>query len=253
MLLQELGITEPCEIDLEAIACHCGAAVRYRSLDGCEAHIVGYGDRAVITVRGNANPRRRRFSLGHELGHWRYHRGRVLVCRPDDIGNEARETGDPEFVADGYAADLLLPRYLFEPLTRQFSKVSLDAVEELADAFDASLTATAIRLVEFGPAPAMLVCHNRQGRRWFRRGRDVPARWFPRDNLDADSFAFDVLFGESRKSRLAVVGADAWFDRSDAECFEIWEQSIRITPEEIITLLVFRDERMLEDVRSWRS
>jgi hypothetical protein len=30
---------------------------------------------------------------------------------------------------------------------------------------------------------------------WFTRGPDVPSRWFPRDNLDADSFAFGVLHG----------------------------------------------------------
>ena len=39
-LLQELGVTEPGEIDLEAIAYHVNARVRYRPLDGCEARIV---------------------------------------------------------------------------------------------------------------------------------------------------------------------------------------------------------------------
>lgn len=39
-LLQELGITEPSEIDLDAIAFHAGARVRYRPLDGCEARIM---------------------------------------------------------------------------------------------------------------------------------------------------------------------------------------------------------------------
>jgi hypothetical protein len=49
-LLQELGVTEPGEIDLEAIAFHLGAHVRYRTLDGCEARIIGSNDTAIITV-----------------------------------------------------------------------------------------------------------------------------------------------------------------------------------------------------------
>ena len=40
-LLQELGITEPEEIDLEAIAYYVGATIKRRPLDGCEARIVG--------------------------------------------------------------------------------------------------------------------------------------------------------------------------------------------------------------------
>ena len=49
-LLRELGVTEPEEIDLEAIAFHAGARVRFRMLCGCEAHIVGCNGAAVITV-----------------------------------------------------------------------------------------------------------------------------------------------------------------------------------------------------------
>ena len=41
-LLQELGVTEPDEIDLEAIAYYVNARVRYRRLDGCEARIIGW-------------------------------------------------------------------------------------------------------------------------------------------------------------------------------------------------------------------
>ena len=58
-LLYELGITEPHEIDVEAIAYHCGAIVNYRHLDGCSARIIGYGDRAAISVDANSIRRRR--------------------------------------------------------------------------------------------------------------------------------------------------------------------------------------------------
>jgi len=34
-LLKELGITEPQEIDVEAIAQYCGATIVYERLEGC--------------------------------------------------------------------------------------------------------------------------------------------------------------------------------------------------------------------------
>jgi hypothetical protein len=64
-LLQELGVMEPGEIDLEAIAFHLGARVRYRPLDGCEARIIGSNDAAIITVNERSSYRRKRFSIAH--------------------------------------------------------------------------------------------------------------------------------------------------------------------------------------------
>ena len=40
-MLMDLGITEPKEIDLDAIAWTRGAVVNYRPIDNCEATIVG--------------------------------------------------------------------------------------------------------------------------------------------------------------------------------------------------------------------
>jgi hypothetical protein len=66
---------------------------------------------------------------------------------------------------------------------------------EVADEFQASLTATLINLVKLDILPIVIVCHNRQRRRWFRRANMVPGWWFPREDLDAESFAFGMLFG----------------------------------------------------------
>lgn len=245
-LLQELGVSEPSEIHLEAIAWHVGVRVKYEPLENCEARILGYGNRAIATIDPRKGNRQRvRFSLAHELGHWRHHRGKSFVCRSDDIGNAARSPLDPERVADAYAADLLMPEYLFKPHARKSKTTSFELVESLSDAFQTSLTATALRLVDFGPEPAMLISHTRSGRKWFKAGKDIPSRWFPRDELDADSYAFDVLFGNLGSSRRALIDADAWFDRSGADQYQLFEQSMRVGDGEILTLLLFKDEKML--------
>lgn len=252
-VLQGLGVTEPDEIDLEAIAWTLGARVRYRPLDGCEARIIGNGDRAIITVNSRSSRRRQRFSLGHELGHWKYHRGRLLVCRASEIGGTAQHTTAFERSADAYAAALLMPRYLFQPVARGYSKLNFQTVRAIADLFDVSRTAAAIRLVEGRHSPALLVCHGAHGRKWFRPSPDLPDRWFPRADLDPESFAFGVLFGQQPEDRLPrKIGADAWFDRSEAEQYEVHEQTIRTAADETLTLVLLADEDMLEMRESGR-
>ena len=247
-ILQSLGITEPAEIDLEAIAWTTGARVPYRALDGCEARIIGNGGRAIITVNSRSSYRRQRFSIGHELGHWKYHRGRLLVCRPSEIGGAAQHATAFERSADAYAADLLMPRYLFHPIARAYPKLNFQTVRTIADLFNVSLTAAAIRLIEGRHSPAFLICHGLEGRRWFARSPDVPRRWFPRADLDPAGFALDVLYGRQPDDRVPHrIGADAWFNRSEAERYEVKEQSIRTADDEILTLVLLSDEDMLED------
>jgi len=245
-LLQELGITEPNEIDLEAIAFYRGARVRFRRLEGCEARIIGCNDAAIITIHEDCSRRRKRFSLAHEIGHWTHHKGQRLVCRVEESRPQDRMS--PERVANSYAADLLMPRYLFDPAARAHPKLNFKTANALAEAFDTSLTATAIRLVEGGHTPALLVCHSSARRKWFTRGPDVPERWFPKDTLDADSFAFGVLYGGNADDVMPrKIGADAWFDRWEAADCEVHEQTVRTGDDEVLTLLLVSDPRMLED------
>jgi hypothetical protein len=136
-VLQELGISEPTEIDLEAIAFHLGARVRFRRLEGCEARIIGCNDSAIITIHNDCSPTRKRFSLAHEIGHWTHHRGQTLVCRVDEWRPQDRMS--PERVANTFAADLLMPKYLFEPIAGAFPKLNFKTIADIAAIFRTSL------------------------------------------------------------------------------------------------------------------
>lgn len=246
-LLQELGITDPEEIDLAAIAWHVGCEVQYVRLDGWEAGIMGAGDKAIISISNQVAPARRRFSLGHELGHWHHHRGKSFICRSDDIGNYKRGGSDPERVADGFAADLLLPPYLFLPRLESKRPASFKQIEELAAAFKTSVQATAIRFIEASAQPLILICHTAKGRKWFTRGSRIPDRWFPQSDLDAESYAFDVMFKAKDSSHRALMPATAWFDRGEAGRYELYEETKRISPSEVLTLLTLKDDGMLDE------
>jgi hypothetical protein len=141
-----------------------------------------------------------------------------------------------------------MPRYLFAPAARAYPKLNFKTVDAVAGIFNTSRTATAIRLVDGDHSPALLVCHGNQGRKWFTRAPCVPSRWFPKNTLDADSLAFGVLYGGNDDDAMPrKIGADAWFDRWEAGNHEVHEQTIRTGEDEIVTLVLISDSRMLDD------
>jgi Zn-dependent peptidase ImmA (M78 family) len=241
-ILQSLGITDPLEIDLEAIAWTQGAVVNYRPLDGCEARILGSARRAVISVNSRSPERRQRFSLAHELGHWHHHRGRVLFCNSEDIGNFANDATNLERHADTFASDLILPNYLVVPRIHKIKKPTLAAARELSDEFCASLTATPLKMTLSNQFPMVIACYNKTRRRWFERAPMIQPWWFPVNVLDRQTYAADTLFnGAAEENFPRKMPADAWFDFKGSDRFEVAEQSFLLPDEEILTVLILPD------------
>lgn len=255
-LLKQLGITEPEEIDVEAIAYYTGATVVYRKLDGCAARIVGKEDKAVISVDPNVNPGRRRFSIGHEIGHWMRDRGKTIVsCQQQDFrrpwGYEYRK--DPESMANEYASDLLMPEFMFKPAAIN-RPMTFDTVEKLKDKFLTSRTATAIKLIKCGSFPAMLVCHSRGGRKWYSRGDDIPDYLHPHRDLSPDTNAFGLLYGEEERfNRPLISDAYTWINWPSCEGYKIHEHSIKVAEDEVLTMLWWKDEKQLIELIERRN
>ncbi|PYN89993.1 MAG: ImmA/IrrE family metallo-endopeptidase [Candidatus Rokuibacteriota bacterium] len=246
-ILGELGIREPRDIHIEAIAEYCGATILYQPLEGSEARILGYRDRAIITVNSAAPLGRRRFSAGHELGHWMCDRGKIAFSCTENM--LAREWADdnPEVRANQFSAELLLPQPMFVATAKNL-EMTFATVRQLSETFQTSLTATAIRLVEFGSFPAMVICSDAERRRWFRRGPDVPGVLWPHERVSRLTMAHDVLSGMATPPGPTDVSADAWFGHRDARRYAIREDSIRITRDLVLTLLWWKDETQLLDL-----
>ena len=244
-LLRSLGVDDPSEIDVEAIAFHLGALVRYARLGGCSARIVGRGNKARIVVDRAERRERQRFSIGHELGHWYFDKGRIASsCKRADIG-AARGRG-PEERANGFAAELLLPRYLFQPRAQKLD-VTLPVVETLASLFSTGLTATALRLVALTDKPAMIARYDAKGRRgFFVRSPSLPETFWPREELHEDTGGFELLFGSGKEhlSRPRTLIADRCTSAPRAAQFQIVESSLR-TRGDIWSLTWWRDRRHL--------
>lgn len=246
-LLDELGIREPEEIAIEAIAEYCGATILYQPLQGAEARIVGHGDRAIITVNEAVPIGRRRFSGAHELGHWMCDRGKIAFACTDRILTTEWSDENPERRANQYAVALLLPTTIFSPYARN-REVTFATVRDLADQFQTSLTATAIRLVELASFPAMIVCTQSGRRRWFIRGPDVPEILWPRERPTHNTMAWDLLQGKGTPSGPVDVCADGWVDHPNAGRYAVREDSRRIREDLILSILWWKDERQLLDL-----
>jgi Zn-dependent peptidase ImmA (M78 family) len=250
-LLVDLGITEPEELDVEVIAQHCRATIVYKPLKGCAARITGNEERAIITIDSECRRERQRFSAGHELGHWMFDRGKSSLYSCDErVFLNEWSRFNPETRANRYASDLLMPDFMFKPRATALKKVDFETVKSLAHVFDTSLTATAIRLVERGPLPSMLVCSSCDGVEWFVHGDG--AKGLRPANPGPDTFAHDILFGGEKEASGEVLAA-AWFEHDIADRYQIWEHSIRGFEDRVLSLLWWRTEKMLMDLDDYEE
>jgi hypothetical protein len=246
-LIGELGLTQANEIDVEAIAFDSGVSVRYEpELQGCEATLIGFADRAIATIKPSPIRGRERFSVGHEVGHWMLHRGRSFRCRVEEVDANLEANHALEKEADLYAAHLLMPSQIFKPAIRSLARPSFDDIASLANLFETSRLATCLRLTGLNAFPVIIAGYNAQGLRWSARSKDVPKRWWLQPALDADSFAYDLLHHATASRGAGKQSAETWFTNDDADKFEVLEECTTGRSGEVIVLLNIVDEQMLE-------
>lgn len=241
-ILQELGVDDPKDIDLDLIAFTLNASVKRVNLSGCEGQIIGTHSRAIITINSNTAPLRQRFSLGHELGHWINDRGKNLTfqCSDSDMRQYAATSSDfkrqREVRANRFAAELLMPDFL---LNRYHPKLEItgETVKYLSNLFDVSRTSAFIRLVEVSDRPCMVICWNPSGKRkWFVRSTILPESVWPHSVV--------LPSGTYRETDAVEVDADQWIDSLDAENYTVIE-SRYFSGYDHLTLLWWKDESPL--------
>jgi Zn-dependent peptidase ImmA (M78 family) len=104
--MDQVRLEPPPPVDIERVAREQGVAVDYVGRpSGFHGQVIA--GRAVIEVARADPPHRRRFTIGHELGHY------ILEHNPVSSAANEWELGDPrqanEREADIFAAELLMP------------------------------------------------------------------------------------------------------------------------------------------------
>lgn len=244
-ILEEFAIDSPEEIDLEAIAEYYGATVVYESLDGFEAKIAGNDKVALITINSNSFPRRQRFSIAHELGHWFYDRGKLLNCNSQSL--RSWKLSNPETRANDFAARLILPTKMAKPLISAISSLKFSEIVKIADLFNVGRMATAIRVVKLIDRPAV-VAYYKEGRyKWHIPNGHVPELYL-HNTLDSSTVASRVLKDKFEQLGSGEeVDADAWFTRSNAGEYTVFEDAIKVQGG-VLSVITWTNEQMLTDL-----
>lgn len=251
-LLSELNMTCLDELDIVRVAAHLNIEVRYARLDACAANIIGVGEHAIITVNQASTHGRKRYSIGHEIGHWIYDQGKGLyLCETRDLNipwNSRLKTSPAEKRANRFAAELLMPRKWFQKAARD-REMTFNTVEELRQDFQTSRTSTAIRLVELGSYLAFLIMFDRRGhRKWYCASTDFPERMYPCRNIPHNSRAWeDIVNAKHVASGANEVDGDLWIDHPRAFEVTLVEQAIRVG-ENILVMVSIADDEIISEI-----
>jgi len=149
-------------VDVETIAKALGAIVtRERMRADLSGMLVRDGGRVVIGVNTVNSPRRQRFTLAHEIGHFDLHKGHVIVDSGLRVNHRdatsSTATVLEEREANAFAAALLMPGDLVQAQVEQLTAITTVTrtriIQALAKVFDVSEEAMGYRLVNLGFFP----------------------------------------------------------------------------------------------------
>jgi len=211
-ILASLRIAHPSEIEMDEIAWVRGALVREAPLEGAEGRLVRRGDRGIIAVKASIRePGKKRFVIAHELGHFELHSetNQLALCTDKDLLYWYRRVRPEENDANEFAAELLMPDTLFSPRCGA-GQPSLDLVEALAEDFRTTLTATALRYMEFCSHRCAIAISEDGAIKWYRAADDFGYRLEVGAKLHPNSHAIDFFNGKQIPQAIRPVLASAW-------------------------------------------
>lgn len=207
-LVRDLGLRPP--IQVKALASAMGARIEPVAMEQ-PAMLVKVGSKHLIKVRAADSWKRQRFSACHEIAHLFMSNYEVTFtgCDPRESGNVAPlpfSNVGVERLCDEAASELLLPSTLLRADTGA-ALVPWDEIESLSDGYQASLTATAIKIaavavprvrmlcLEFATKPSQPSAPPKFRVQWDTPDRDWPRAW-PHKSLPEDHPILRALQGD---------------------------------------------------------
>lgn len=225
-VLEKFHVCSEQDIDVETIAwLHSRLRVRIGGLTGSEGRLVANNRGGIIRVASKNNLGRFRFTVAHEFGHYLLHPRNVvdkIVSMSDlTIWNDATEESE----ANIFSAEFLMPKNLIESYCRGVP--SIERLEQIADSFQSSLTATAFQYHEYTSEPVAIILSEGWRMKSFRPfvNEDLPRIRF--GQVSTNSAAGERLAGRDEDSgKLVRVPANAWLEGFDNRPeIDIWEDS----------------------------
>ena len=219
------------------------------------------GDFVILVSASCPTMRSRRFSTGHELGHYHLegHLAALLSSGIHYSGPPHKATEPLELEANVFAAELLMPEPLISPIV-DGADIGLASVRVIAERCETSLTSAAIRYAELTPDPIAIIV-SYQGTIEFSSVSpslwDYPgvARRKPQrgDDLVRGTAAYRLARSPAKIRRVAedsdTASLDFWFPRCEPGG-ELVEESVGLGRYgRVLTILSTAE---LPDFEDWR-
>ncbi len=147
--------TIPIPVPIEDFARLAGVEqIRPLETEGFEGMLITNSEktRADIFYNGKSMPQRKRFTIGHELGHLLipHHKEATYECSKEDMtrqGTAANARERQEVEANRFSSELLMPKPYFKSRLKALGEPELAHVETLRKECDTSIEVTARRYV----------------------------------------------------------------------------------------------------------
>jgi Zn-dependent peptidase ImmA (M78 family) len=228
-IIKKLKIERPDEILVELIAVNEGALVLETDLQGCDGRLIRNGARGVIEVRSSILEfGKKRFVVAHELGHFKLHTesnqsgfflDKKMLYLYSKVYPEETE-------ANVFASELLMPDAMFKPKCLHKSP-SWDLIEDLCVEFQTTLTATALRYIEFCPHDIALIYIKDGELKWSRASEGFPCRI--RDSIDPGSRVMDFIKGVPNPQRMEKTRPTAWLSSRNIDTLRFAREESRVS------------------------
>lgn len=238
--------SEPHDLVVEDLALALGAIVIEAPLWSADAWMIRRGQHGIIRISDRIPERgRKRFAVLHELAHWLWHRenSQIMACTRDDM-RIAYKRSKEETAANEFAAEMLMPEYLFKEKMKN-TELSWSAIRSIADYFEATLTATAMRYVDVAADACAFVQTTKDGKIKSYRSSGLFRQRFRikvHSSIGSDTAAFALSKESSRADLGAIVPSRSWVEVMDGSDDRFVEESIRMD-EYSITASLLRIEK----------
>jgi IrrE N-terminal-like domain len=194
-----------------------------------------------ICVNANDRPERQRFTICHELAH-------IVLGLPSDHKElpwwSYAKRPLAEILCDVFAAELLLPHHLFQPVA-EAAQIGFAALDALAGQFLASTTATGSRFAVVISTPCAFVLSEQGKVRYASRSKPLQDAnaWIP-PRVDLPRGSLSARAREGVMSARGEIDADLWFSDWERGGVLLEETRHLAQWDQTLTLLWFGSEEV---------
>ena len=227
-------------LDLAVLVNACGGRVDEIDLVGCAGLLLPGSSPFGILLREEDSPRRKRFTIAHELGHFclPIHKRSAIRCVAPELTRDG-SVAPFEREANEFAAELLMPSRFVRPMVSS-GAIDLELATLVANHFDVSTVSAALRVCEMTKERAA-VLYFRDGRlRWAMR-LGMPYGLPPTgSDPKGDTVTYEAVCGRPGSSSGQEVDAGSWLPlaRPDPSWGQLLESSVPLDASgEALTLL----------------